>query len=142
MKTHESLGTAEGACNTEQLLWKTTQQFHKKLNIPLHHDLIILFFCCLHKRNKSMFSYKILYMSVHCSSVCKRAKLETIQVFISWGQVNKLWYSHTAAAESLQSCPTVRPQRWQPTRLPRPWDSPGKSTGVGCHCLLRQSHNG
>ena len=22
------------------------------------------------------------------------------------------------------------------TRLPRPWDSPGKSTGVGCHCLL------
>ena len=25
----------------------------------------------------------------------------------------------------------------QPTRLLRPWDSPGKSTGVGCHCLLR-----
>ena len=24
----------------------------------------------------------------------------------------------------------------QPTRLPRPWDLPGKSTGVGCHCLL------
>ena len=21
--------------------------------------------------------------------------------------------------------------------LPRPWDSPGKNTGVGCHCLLR-----
>ena len=26
--------------------------------------------------------------------------------------------------------------RWQPTRLPRPWDSPGKNTGVGCHFLL------
>ena len=25
----------------------------------------------------------------------------------------------------------------QPTRLLRPWDFPGKSTGVGCHCLLR-----
>ena len=25
------------------------------------------------------------------------------------------------------------------TRLPRPWDSPGKSTGVGCHCLLQDS---
>ena len=25
--------------------------------------------------------------------------------------------------------------RWQPTRLPRPWDSPGKNTGVGCHFL-------
>ena len=32
---------------------------------------------------------------------------------------------------------SVRPHRWQPTRLPHPWDSPGKSTGVGCHCLLR-----
>ena len=31
---------------------------------------------------------------------------------------------------------SVRPHRWQPTRLPRPWDSPGKNTGVGCHFLL------
>ena len=36
---------------------------------------------------------------------------------------------------SLQSCPTVRPQRWQPTRLPRLWDFPGKNTGLGCHFL-------
>ena len=27
--------------------------------------------------------------------------------------------------------------RWQPTRLPCPWDSPGKNTGVGCHFLLQ-----
>ena len=32
---------------------------------------------------------------------------------------------------------SVQPHRWQPTRLPRPWDSPGKNTGVGCHCLLQ-----
>ena len=32
---------------------------------------------------------------------------------------------------------SVRPHRWQPTRLARPWDSPGKNTGVGCHCLLQ-----
>ena len=31
-----------------------------------------------------------------------------------------------AAAKSLQSCLTVQPHRWQPTRLPCPWDSPGK----------------
>ena len=31
----------------------------------------------------------------------------------------------------------VRPHRWQPTRLPRPGDSPGKNTGVGCHFLLQ-----
>ena len=29
-----------------------------------------------------------------------------------------------------------RPHGLQPTRLLRPWDFPGKSTGVGCHCLL------
>ena len=32
---------------------------------------------------------------------------------------------------------SVRPQRQQPTRLPRPWDSPGKNTGVECHFLLQ-----
>ena len=32
---------------------------------------------------------------------------------------------------------SVRPHKWQPTRLPRPWDSPGKNTGVGCHFLLQ-----
>ena len=42
-----------------------------------------------------------------------------------------------AAAKSLQSCPTVQPHRRQPTWLPRPWDSPGKNTGVGCHFLLQ-----
>ena len=31
---------------------------------------------------------------------------------------------------------SVRPHRWQPNRLRHPWDSPGKNTGVGCHCLL------
>ena len=43
-----------------------------------------------------------------------------------------------AAAKSLQSCPTLcNPQRRQPTRLPYPWDSPGKNTAVGCHLLLQ-----
>ena len=31
----------------------------------------------------------------------------------------------------------MRPHRRQPTRLPRPWDSPSKNTGVGCHFLLQ-----
>jgi len=42
-----------------------------------------------------------------------------------------------AAAKLPQSCLTLRPHRWQPTRLPRPWDSPGNNTGVGCHFLLQ-----
>ena len=31
----------------------------------------------------------------------------------------------------------LRPHRWQPTRLPHPWDSPGQNTGMGCHFLLQ-----
>ena len=31
---------------------------------------------------------------------------------------------------------SLRPHGLQPTRPLRPWDFPGKSTGVGCHCLL------
>ena len=43
-----------------------------------------------------------------------------------------------AAAKSLQSCPTLcDPIAGSPSRLPRPWDSPGKNTGVGCHFLLQ-----
>ena len=32
---------------------------------------------------------------------------------------------------------SMRPHRRKPTRLPRPWDSPGKNIGVGCHFLLQ-----
>ena len=38
-----------------------------------------------------------------------------------------------AAAKSLQSCPTL----CDPARRPRPWNSPGKNTGVCCHFLLQ-----
>ena len=50
------------------------------------------------------------------------------------------------AAKLLQSCPTLcdpvdgshqAPPSLGPTRLPRPWDYPGKNTGVGCHFLLQ-----
>ena len=44
------------------------------------------------------------------------------------------WEMHMSA----QSCPTLlQPHGLQPTRLLCPWDSPGKSTGVGCHFLLQ-----
>ena len=49
----------------------------------------------------------------------------------SWGYSSCRNSKAAAAAKSLQSCLTLRPHRRQPTRLPRPWDSPGKNTGVG-----------
>ena len=42
-----------------------------------------------------------------------------------------------AAAVASVVSDSVRPHRRQPTRLPRPWDSPGKNTGVGCQFLLQ-----
>ena len=33
---------------------------------------------------------------------------------------------------------SVQPQRWQPTRLLCPWNSPGKNTGMSCHFLLQR----
>ena len=35
------------------------------------------------------------------------------------------------------ACWKIKEHRRQPTRLCRPWDSPGKNTGMGCHCLLQ-----
>ena len=43
---------------------------------------------------------------------------------------NRKW-SHSVMSDSL------RPHGLQPTRILCPWDFPGKSTGVGCHCLLQ-----
>ena len=40
--------------------------------------------------------------------------------------------SHSVVSNSL------RPHGLQPTRLLRPWDFPGRSTGVGCHCLRQK----
>ena len=46
--------------------------------------------------------------------------------------------TYSAAAKPLQSCLTLcDPHRRQPTRLPCPWDSPGKNTGVCCYFLLQ-----
>ena len=47
-------------------------------------------------------------------------------------------YFAAAAAKLLQSCPTLcHPIDGRPPGSPRPWDSPGKNTGVGCHFLLQ-----
>ena len=46
-------------------------------------------------------------------------------------QLLPLLLSRSVVSDSVQT------HRRQPTRLPRPWDSPGRNTGVGCHFLLQ-----
>ena len=54
------------------------------------------------------------------------------QLYLTTGKtILLLLLSRSVVADS------VRPHRRQPTRLHRPWDSPGKNTGVGCHFLLQ-----
>ena len=54
-------------------------------------------------------------------------------VAISFSNESEKWkWSRSVVSDS------VRPHRRKPTRLPRPWDSPGKNTGVGCHLLLQR----
>ena len=45
--------------------------------------------------------------------------------------------SHMLLLSHFSRVRLCEPHRQQPTRLPRPWDSPGKNTGVGCHFLLQ-----
>ena len=52
--------------------------------------------------------------------------------------MGEIWTAAAAAAKSLQSCPTLcDPIDGSPPGPPRPWDSLGKNTGVGCHFLLQ-----
>ena len=50
----------------------------------------------------------------------------------------KFLNNHTA--KPLQSCPTLCEPIGGSPRGSRPWDSPGKNTGVGCHFLLQNNH--
>ena len=78
--------------------------------------------------------------SVQDSSTAKNGPAPRGQQRQSWDAwcrqrgVGPLSRSAAATAKSLQSYPTVRPRGLQPTRLLHPWDFPGNSTGVGCHC--------
>ena len=70
------------------------------------------------------------------ASIPQRSAFFTVQLshqYMTTGKTKAL----TATAKSLQSCPTLRPHRRQPTRLLCPWAFPGKNTGVGCHFLLQ-----
>ena len=53
----------------------------------------------------------------------------------NWGP--STWRHYCCCCVASVVSDSVGPHRRQPTRLPHPWDSPGKNTGVGCHFLLQ-----
>ena len=78
------------------------------------------------------------YNKMNCW-VCKHFLLGATELTFVWFLYDEfvcfLAYSVIAAASFMSN--SVRPHRRQPIRLPRPWDSPGKNNGVGCHFLLQ-----
>ena len=70
-------------------------------------------------------NYSILLWNIY------HLEFSTFWVFISDPMLLLLLLSHFSHVQLSVT------HRQQPTRLPRPWDSPGKNTGVGCHCLLQ-----
>ena len=59
--------------------------------------------------------------------------------YSAWGLKEKDVTEHCCCCCCVASVVSnsAQPHRRQPTRLPRPWDSPGKNTGMGCHFLLQ-----
>ena len=101
-------------------------------------------------KNKSLLGYLLLLLQSHFSRVrlCETPQTAAHQAPLSLGfsrqehwsglpfpspmhESEKRKWSHSVLFDS------QRPHGLQPTRLLRPWDFPGKSTGVGCHCLLQ-----
>ena len=68
----------------------------------------------------------------------KRAScVNNCSLAVAKAALDSLWPPTAAAAKALQLCPTLcDPIDGSPPGSPRPWDSPGNSTGVGCYCLL------
>ena len=76
--------------------------------------------------NRLLFPYLLLFLLHHKFIVDKGHSYVVYML--------PLLLSHFSC---VRLCATPPPNRRHPTRLPRPWDSPGKNTGVGCHSLLQ-----
>ena len=70
------------------------------------------------------------HIDIYISTVPQEKPLSLTSFPSSVHESEKWKWSHSVVSDSSKPCGL------QPTRLLHPWDFPGKSTGVGCHCLL------
>ena len=101
----------------------------KRIKLPLFAEVIIVYLEILRSLIKAARTTNWLYKTMKQlieKITCEKKKRK-----------NHLCKWAAAAAVISVMSDSVRPHRQQPTRLPCPWDSPGKNTGVGCHFLLQ-----
>ena len=92
---------------------------------------------------KTLKAHAVAAKSLQSVRLCATPKMATHQAPLSLGISRQEHWSgllfpspmHESESEVAQS----RPHGLQRTRLLLPWGFPGKSTGVGCHCLLHKS---
>ena len=82
------------------------------------------------------YMYNVIYKHMHiflksAKTHIKMWVVQDVMCIHPYAHMHRL--SHSVMSNSLQ------PYGLSPSRLLRPWDSPGKNTGVGCHALLQES---
>ena len=129
--THTILENGTTECKLVQWLWRTV------LEVPYETRHRVIIWCCntipghIYRKNHNLKSYT--HSNVHWSTDDSNQDTETI---LTEGRIRTMWFIHTMEhccccwGGSVMSRDAAHP-------APRPWDSPGKSTGVGCHFLLQ-----
>ena len=70
-------------------------------------------------------------------SLAQGSPLKSFSVFVGGGRDEQMERAHMCVLAQSVVSDSLQPHGLQPTRLLCPWDSPGKNSGVGCHCLLQ-----
>ena len=126
------------------LLWRSSPNIQHKLQSPF----LLQTFCAeLVHGTIGCIAPNGMLLSIRRRPSCLKYIFESFE--LPYGEMTEnihfaflgRWSSPSAAAAaatSLQSCPTLcYPIDGSPLGSPRPWDFPGKNTGVGCHFLLQ-----
>ena len=93
-------------------------------------------FCNLHRRDSVMKNTKVLFQSSLEFNGKNITKYHLIEATIYLGiTLSHHLFLPFFGLSVMSDC--SRPHGLQPTKLLCQWDFPGKSTGVGCHCLLQ-----